>query len=242
MDQYSALTLNSSNKKTGDIAVSTTSKETCPDSCSFRDDGSCYAEAGYYTRIHWNRITEGTVGLPPLSFIKRVSELHSSEMFRHNVAGDLWHMKTIPQAIDRNLVFQLAHSTKHLSAAWTYTHHTVDDTITATGKWNRNVILDLKRTTNFVVNLSTESVEIATKRYKEGFMVTIVQPEGGPRTFRNDGVRFVQCPATLPGSTITCKTCGGKKEKPLCANKDRNCVVIFPTHGGRKTKAASHCS
>ena len=241
MTDFSALTSNSSNKKTGDITVSTTSKNTCPDNCSFKEDGSCYAEAGYYTRLHWNRVTEGSIGASPTSFIKQVSSLHASEMFRHNVAGDLWHMKVLPEAIDRNLVFQLAHATKHLYAAWTYTHHTTDAS-TAPGKWNRDVILELKRTTDFVVNLSTESVEVATKRYKEGFMVTVVQPEGGPRTFRNDGVRFVQCPATLPESTITCKTCGGNKGKPLCANKDRNCVVIFPTHGGRKTKAASHCS
>ena len=241
MYQYSALTLNSSNKKTGDIAVSTTLKRTCPDSCSFRDDGSCYAEAGYYTRLHWDRVTEGATGLPPLSFIKKVGELHASEMFRHNVAGDLWHSEYLPQGIDGHLALELAKATNHLYAAWTYTHHTVDTSSTP-GEWNGSVVLTINANSNFVINLSTESVAIATKRYKEGFMVTVVQPENTPRTFKNDGVRFVQCPATLPGSTITCKTCGGRKGKPLCANKDRNCVVVFPAHGGRKTKAASHCS
>ena len=97
-EMNSALTVPSSNKKTGPIAVSTTSRLSCPKGCAFHgEDGGCYADAGYYTRTHWDEVTAGKRGVPPLDFIKQVYDLPSCELFRHNVAGDLWHE---PNTID----------------------------------------------------------------------------------------------------------------------------------------------
>jgi len=241
--QYSSLTSNSENGKTGSITVSTTSRHSCAPGCAFNDGEGCYAEAGYFTRLYWDKVTDGRVGFPPEVFIGHVKQLHCNEMFRHNIGGDLWVLEEDPESIDFGLATDLAKAASHLYAAWTYTHHTLTPGKEyIPGNWNRDIILKINREYNFTINISTESKDVASKLHKEGFMVTIVQPEGCPTAFRHEGVSFVQCPASLPGSSITCKTCGGKKGKPLCARKDRNCVVVFPTHGGRKVKAAKHCS
>ena len=86
-----ALTLKSSNAKTGPIPVSTTSRTSCAPGCPFLGDMGCYADAGYYTRMHWDAVTAGKRGLPELEFIAAVRDLKPGSRFRHNVAGDLWH-------------------------------------------------------------------------------------------------------------------------------------------------------
>ena len=237
MTDFAALTIASSNKKTGPIAVSTTSRDNCADGCPLKGDDGCYAESGYYTRLHWDQVTEGKRGVPPLEFITQVSKLPANEMFRHDIAGYLWKDPENSKLIYFPYLEKLAKASSHLYAAWTYTHHTLDG---ITGAMNKQAIFDVEQY-KFIVNISTESLDVAASRQKEGFMVTVVQPEGGPTAFRHNDVSFVQCPATLPNSTITCQTCGGRKGKPLCATI-RKVVVVFPAHGSRKKKAAAHCS
>jgi hypothetical protein len=182
-------------------------------------------------------VTEGKAGREPLDFIKQVAALPCNTMFRHNVAGDLWPQKDHSDMIDAKLLHRLIMATSHLSAAWTYTHHTLTG---ITGEWNQIVIKESNQK-EFIVNISTESLDEAAKYHKLGFFVTVVQPEGKLTAFRHDGVQFVQCPATLPNSDVTCVTCGGRYNKPLCA-RERNVVVVFPAHGTKKKAAASHCS
>lgn len=237
MTDFSALTVDSSNGKTGRIAVSTTSRHTCPSSCSLQGDQGCYAEAGYYTRLHWDNVTEGRSGVSPEEFFKLVYNLPANEMFRHNIAGDLWHDPEDKDLIYYPYLKKLAKAASHLYAAWTYTHHTLDNIV---GARNKQAILDVEEH-NFIVNVSTESLDVAAQRQKEGLHTVVIQPEGTPTAFRHNDVQFVQCPATLPGSNITCRTCGGRKGKPLCA-RIRDVVVVFPAHGSRKVKAANKCS
>lgn len=238
MEMFSALTSNSSNKKTGPITVSTTSRHSCPACCPFLGDEGCYADAGYYTRLFWDKVTAGKAGVKPRDFIKQVKKLPANEMFRHDIAGDLWPDPAYPKQIFATYLNELAKATSHLFAAWTYTHHTLDG---IDGAINKHLILTNNATTNFVINLSTESLDLAAKLQKEGFMVTVVQPEGLPTSFKHHEVPFVQCPATLPNSNVTCRTCGGRRGKPLCASI-RKVVVVFPAHGSRKAKAITHCS
>lgn len=40
-----------------------TSRRTCPTSCSLAGDQGCYAEAGFHTRLHWDRLSPGATGL-----------------------------------------------------------------------------------------------------------------------------------------------------------------------------------
>ena len=52
-----SLSFPSDNGKTGPIAVSSTSRHTCPSSCPLAGDQGCYAETGFHTRLHWDRLS-----------------------------------------------------------------------------------------------------------------------------------------------------------------------------------------
>lgn len=224
----SALTLKSSNKKTGEIVVSTTSRSSCPTTCPLIGENGCYNEAGFHTRLHWDYITAGKRGLPELEFIDAVARLEADSLFRHNIGGDLWHQGG---EIRSDLLQKLAAATRHLKAAWTYTHHLR----------NKPNLRAVKMATNmgFTINLSTEVKSEAASFAKKGYPVVCVVPEDAPAKFEVDGVVFRQCPATFDGSSTQCKTCGGGT--PLCARGDREFVVTFPVHGGHAKAAAKAC-
>jgi len=224
----SALTIKSSNDKTGPIAVSTTARTSCPITCPLAGEGGCYAEAGYYTRMHWDAVTAGTRGLPALEFVSAVAKLRPGSKFRHNVAGDLWHANG---TICADLLRKLADATANLKAAWTYTHHLRTSA-------NLAAIRSAIRR-GFTVNLSTEVRSEAAKFAKRGLPVVCIVPEDSPAKFEHNGVTFRQCPATFDGSPTQCENCGGKI--PLCARADRNFVITFPVHGTRAKVATASC-
>lgn len=228
----SALTLESSNSKTGNIPVSTTSRASCPTSCSLAGVNGCYAEAGYYTRMHWDAVTAGKRGVPAVDFINQVSKLPAGSRFRHNVAGDLWP-GVRPNLLDGVRLRMLADASSHL-IGWTYTHHAkIRENLAA-------IRSAIKR--GFTVNLSTESKREAATFAKRGYPVTCVVPQDSPRSFKYLNTMFKQCPATFEGSSVTCETCGGANGKPLCSLANRNFVITFPAHGNRAAKAEKQCS
>jgi hypothetical protein len=222
-----ALTLKSSNDKTGPIPVSTTSRVSCPSTCPLAGDGGCYADAGYYTRMHWDAVTVGTRGLPAADFIAAVGRIRSGSRFRHNVAGDLWHEAGV---IRGDLLRKLADAAKGLTG-WTYTHHL------RTAANLAAIRSAIRR--GFTVNLSTEVKSEAAKLAKRGLPVVCVVPGDSPAKFEHQGVTFRQCPATFEGSPTQCASCGGGI--PLCARADRDFVITFPVHGGRAKTAATAC-
>jgi hypothetical protein len=225
----SALTLRSSNDKTGPIAVSTTARPSCAPTCPLAGDEGCYADAGFFTRLHWDRVTAGLAGLPEDAFIAAVSRLKPGRLFRHNVAGDLWHDAG---RINAKLLRRLADATRHLRAAWTYSHHLrTPENVAAIRSAIRR---------GFVVNLSTESRAEAARLAKRGLPVVCVVPPGTPAHFTEGGVRFRQCPATFDGSPTQCVSCGGGL--PLCARADRDFVLTFPAHGPRAAAASAACA
>lgn len=224
-----SLTYPSSNKKTGPIAVSMTARESCAPTCLLAGEG-CYAD-NFQVRIWWDRVTAGTHGFTFEEFLKRLWRLPSYVFYRHNVAGDLPHNMG---EITADAVAALVRAVRHLRASWTYTHH-------LRTTHNREVI-KASNADGFTINCSTESRAEAARLHKEGFPSVCVVTEDAPRVFEYDDVRFVQCPATLPGSTVQCATCGGNNAAPLCAQAQRNCVVTFPVHGARKARAAVSCS
>lgn len=225
---HSALTLQSSNDKTGNIAVSTTARPSCPPTCPLAGDGGCYADAGYRTRDHWDRVTSGTRGLPEDDFITAVSNIRPGRRFRHNVAGDLWHDSG---RIRSDLLRRLADAASHLTA-WTYTHHLrTPENLAAIRSAIRR---------GFTVNLSTEVRSEAVRLSRRGYPVVCVVPEDAPAHFTEGGVKFRQCPATFDGSPTQCASCGGGT--PLCARADRDFVITFPAHGARSARAAASCS
>ena len=223
----SALTLKSNNDKTGAMPVSTTARPSCAPTCALAGAGGCYAEAGYYTRMHWDAVTAGTRGLPVLDFIAAVAKIKVGSRFRHNVAGDLWHDAGVIKA---DLLRKLADAASNLKG-WTYTHH-------IRSAANLAAIRSAIRR-GFTVNLSCELRSEAAKLAKRGLPVVCIVPEGTPAKFEHAGVTFRQCPATFDGSPTQCVSCGGGT--PMCARADRGFVITFPVHGGRAKTAATAC-
>ena len=158
------------NGKTGPIAVSSTSRHTCPSSC-------------------------------PL-------------------AGDQWPDPTDSLRIDQALLLQLARATRHLRAAWSFTHFPM-------GPENQAAVRQAAAR-GLVVNASTESRSIAAGLQRQGLPAVCVVPSDAPAVFRHEGVRFVAF--------------GDRFGIPLCAQADRPFVITFTAHGPRAAAAAAHCS
>lgn len=207
------LTEKSSNAKTGDIAVSTSTRETCPTACPLYEKG-CYASAGFFTRLHWQRVTSGERGDNWEVFLEKLRKLPPGTIFRHNVAGDLIGSNN---EISETHLEQLSDATKHLKA-FSYTHYPVND---------KN-LQALQKAGNFVINLSANNIAQSAEYWKTGSPVATIAPEDwGNETRTIGGIKYVTCPATYL-ERVTCKTC------QLCASGERNCVVVFPAHGSQK--------
>ena len=96
-----ALSFPSGNAKTGPIAVSSTSRLTCPSTCPLAGKQGCYAEAGYRTRLHWDRLSAGATGVLAGVFIAQVRELPAGTLLRHCVVVNQWADLADPLRIDQ---------------------------------------------------------------------------------------------------------------------------------------------
>ena len=97
IDGNVAFTPISSNIKTGNIPVTYSTAEWCPDSCPLKPyidattgkrKSPCYAGNGH-TAIHWGKVTAGERGGSWNDFCGHVRRLPKGGIWRHNVAGDL---------------------------------------------------------------------------------------------------------------------------------------------------------
>ena len=112
-----ALTPISSNRKTGPMPVSYSTKEWCPDTCPLKKHG-CYAKHGP-TGIHWRKVTAGERGTDWNTFVSKVRHLPKGGIWRHNVAGDLPAKDGV---IDGHKMLSLM-AANHGKGGFTYTHH-----------------------------------------------------------------------------------------------------------------------
>lgn len=199
------LTKVSSNMKTGPIAVSTTSSDSCPPSCPLRGHG-CYAEAGKL-RFHW-RAVDGERGTDFRAFLDAVKALPEDSMFRHNQAGDL---PGDGENLDRDAVMALAKASAHL-VAWTYTHYPPNDHNVAVAKEAGEAGLAI----SFSMDNAAEA--FAAK----GFDTVCVLPADTKERW-DHATRTLTCPAYY--RKTTCKDCG------ICAIRGRSFSVGFPAHG-----------
>lgn len=209
----------SSNAKTGPIPQTYSERATCPPSCP-HDRSSCYAHAGYYTRLNWDAVTRGDRGGSWSEMVDQIGALHPGTLWRHNIAGDL------PGDDDRIDSKRLRELTRANTGkrGFTYTHYPVIDH--RHGKHNRRVIRNAIRD-GFAVNVSADRIRdaIDVKRAYPDLPVAVVVPSDlDRRTFEIDGVKFAQCPATYRQGA-NCMNC------KLCAATDREVVVTFPAHG-----------
>lgn len=218
-----SLTRISSNKKTGPIATSYTSSNSCPETCPLKGSG-CYAELGP-TALHWRKVSDKTQqGID--WFINELDTLKRGSMFRHNVAGDLPHSAGI---IDKEALGRITEAVAARSLkAFTYTHHLPD-------RGSNALVLAAANAGGFTVNLSANNVQQAIA-YAGTYrlpVVTIVEPAfwQGCKSQNVDGKTFVRCPAEYLDS-VQCIDC------KLCAVSTRETIIGFTVHGTRKNKAA----
>lgn len=217
----------SQNRKTGNIAVTSTSSASCPAACPFVKTvaektvyNGCYADYSY-TGIAWRKLDKQ--GQDFKSLLVNIRHMDKGAKLRLNVMGDLPHNN---QVIDANKVNQLADTIANRKIKTIlYTHHdlTIDANLTT-----------LQNTFDKIhVNASCESVNQAKRALDSGLNAVMVMPLDSPKHQRIDDLRVVQCPAEY-NDKITCSNC------MLCA-KDRtqNRVVIgFTAHGTAKTKVS----
>lgn len=202
----------SGNRKTGPIPVSTTSSETCPPSCALFGAG-CYAEH-HYLASHWRRVP--AEGLDWTAFLDAVRALPAGQVWRHNEAGDL---PGVGDELYPPGLWQLAIANRG-RRGFTFTHKPLREEIE---RWSVKVANEA----GFTVNLSADHLAHADELAALGIGPVVVTlptstPDRGTRT--PAGRRVVVCPAeTTEG--MTCAAC------KLCAKPNRKAIVGFRAHG-----------
>lgn len=226
---YYHMTRASDNTKTGAINVSTSSKTTCPDSCSFKVSG-CYAK---YNPLglggHWEKVSRGDRGTTFAGFLDAIECLPKGSFFRHNQAGDLPGENEAVN-VDELTAMQKTIARRRL-VAWTYTHKKTPEAVAT--------IKGASIVGGMVVNLSADSLTQADALADTGLPICAVVPadwETKKAGRTPAGNLVVTCPAALAGRNTTCATCGNGR--PLCAREERNYIIAFPAHGTAK-KAVS---
>lgn len=212
----------SSNSKTGAIPTTTSDRKTCPSSCPFIGANGCYAEAGYYTRMNWDKVSNGERGDLFPTFISNIKKIKAGQLWRHNVSGDLVPDPKDDTKIDSDKLRQLTQANKG-KRGFTYTHY-------SDSKHNIKAIKQANDD-GFTVNLSANNIRHAVELSKYKLPVASVVPmDHGNETRVIDGKKFVTCPATYRDN-ITCETC------KLCSVSDRDYIIAFPVHGTRSKNA-----
>jgi hypothetical protein len=206
----------SKNSKTGPIPVSTTSADTCPQACPLKDGGGCYAEANFYLRQHWNKVTRGDRGSGWGDFCEDIAALPDGQLWRHNQAGDL---PGEGNRINTTELGQLVAANKG-KRGFTYTHKpmTSDNRIAVTAANAHGF------TVNLSANNATHADELAALEIAPVVVVLPSSVQGNVKVETPAGRRVVVCPATYR-EDITCASCG------LCQVRDRKVIVGFPAHG-----------
>ena len=220
----------STNIKTGPIPVSTSPRESCPDSCLLKNNG-CYAE-NFPMSVHWDKVSRGERGVSWSDFLDSIRRLPRNQIWRHDQAGDLAGKH---ECINRHKLYELVKANKG-RRGFTYTHYPVfqedirplDLYTVREGRrianFNRACI-KWANENGFTINLSGNNPTHAKKlqALNIGPVVSVVEMD-----YETDS-DIVICPA-VHGEYVSCATC------QLC-QKDHKKIIGFPVHGSRKKTA-----
>lgn len=210
----------SSNVKTGPIPVTTSSAETCPDSCPLKS-GGCYAKSGPLA-MHWNKVTSGERGNSVDLLAKQIRAFPRGQVWRHNQAGDLPGIGDDINTADLKKIV-VANKGRR---GFTYTHKPCE-----TNEQNREAVKSAN-SEGFTINLSANNLAHADRLVdlKAGPVVCVV-PESTDATFYTpQGRKGIVCPAQQRDD-ITCANC------QLCSRVMRSVIIGFRAHGTSKKKA-----
>lgn len=206
------------NSKTGIMPVTTSSRDTCPDTCSLKERG-CYAKYSFLGN-YWNKLTDGKVknALSYSELLKAITKLPKGQLWRHNQAGDLLHNNG---TIDGEKLKRLINANKDKRAI-VYTHH-----LPSVG--NNASLIKLANDNGLTINLSSDTLKQADEYVASGIapVVTLLQLGGDKVSYTPAGNKVVKCPADK-AKGITCASCG------LCALSNREYIIGFEVHGTAK--------
>lgn len=124
---------------------------------------------------------------------------------------DVEYMQAVEDAVPRN------------GTAWTYSHFEFN-------------LIPKPKPGKTVFNVSTDSIDQALKAHDSGRPTVVALQPTGWKSKEINGVQFVQCPAEL-SDDFTCMQCGGGK--PLCAQGDRDYIIMFTAHGPSKKRVGT---
>ena len=212
------LSLSSGNAKTGNIPVSTTSSDTCPDACPLKDKG-CYARFGPLG-IHWSLINKEKRGMDFEEFLTKIKLIPRGKLFRLNQAGDL---PGANNEIDAEMLGQLVSAASH-TRAWGYTHKPV-------GKgWEKNTDAIKAANEKITINLSADSLAEADELSELNIapVVVVLAANSPEKVLTPQGRKVIVCPAQTR-ENVTCEKC------QLCQKK-RSVIIGFRAHGIGKNK------
>lgn len=238
------MTLVSGNTKTGPIPVTTTSSDSCPESCPLKGHG-CYAQAGNLS-IHWRSLDAGKKSALTLEELcGAIKSLKYKQLWRHNQAGDL------PQSSSASSKGRCIHwsSLMQITAAnkgkrgFTYTHYPVLPTADSPA-WmaqDNATIIGRANAAGFTINVSCETPEQADGVVALGLPAVLVVPQGSPASWHTPHGNLVKtCPAQLHDN-VTCASCGLCQKQQLTGPggvKRPRHIVAFLAHGQSKNRVS----
>lgn len=214
MSRYS-FTRISGNRKTGAIPTTTTTSETCPDSCALKGAG-CYAESGH-VMMHWKLLDRGTrPGFDLDQLCGLIRSLPGASLWRHNVAGDLPGDNETIDAAALAKITRAARKTR----GFTYTHKP---------KTAHNLkAIRAANADGFTINLSADNAKQADIMARHKLPIVAIIPDDAPKvSFTPRGQKIVHCPAEN-SDRITCANCG------LCAIATRPYIIGFKPKGAKR--------
>ena len=205
----------SGNGKIGKISCTTTESKSCPKSCPFRFK-ACYAGAGYYTKLNWDKLDAGERGSDWDTVCDNVRSIKPGAVWRHNVAGDLPHFNEVID-FPKTQKLVLANTGKK---GFTFSHH---DMKIAGNRFAVKYANDNGFTVNLSANGMTHADELADLKIGP---VAVTMPSDFDQkvSYTAKGRKAIICPATYKDD-VTCGSCG------LCAKSDRHVMIVFPAHG-----------
>lgn len=213
----------SKNQKTGKVAATYAPiEQTCPKSCSLRDQG-CYAQNSY-TGLHVERLEKAAGRSRPLGLARLEARLvaalrvPSGRPLRLHVSGDA-RTNEAAKALAKGVNKYRANGG---GPAWTYTH-----------AW-RQVDRQSWGSVSVLASCETEDDAFFARGY--GYAAALVvdeHPENGKAWRDSYGAKWIPCPAQTAG--VQCIKCR------LCFDADRlhdqRSGIAFAVHGSRKKKA-----
>jgi hypothetical protein len=228
------VTEKSTNRKTGPISVITSSRNSCPDVCPFKDNG-CYADGGPI-RIHWEKINCGERGI---TFNELLSKLRNLAVkFRKKsdkkLKIRLWQAGDMPginNRINSRQTKQLVKVLQDFDEPFGYTHKPLDI-------GNNSELIKFCNDNGVTINLSANNLFHTDYLADQNIgPISVTLNAGSPKSvFTPAGRKVLVCPAVLTDK-ITCATCGGS-EGALCWRNNRNYIIGFPAHGFKIKKVS----